>query len=124
MKKMLKACALVTAVAAGFTLLCGSSASAENRAHAAPQFSCGVSVSDKGSSVTVTKTSGVTDPTKDVVAIITTPDGKKDAVMCGKGLVSDGSHETASFNTTPKSGYLYLCTASQTATASACNPVR
>jgi len=122
MKKMLKASALVTVIAAGFVLLCGSSASAENRAHAAPQFNCGVTVSGSSATVTVTKTGGVTDPTKDVVAIITTSGGKRDAVMCGKGLVSDGSHETVSFNNPSgaPAGYIYLCSASQVSSGNTC----
>ncbi|HEY3819280.1 MAG TPA: hypothetical protein VGL81_19055 [Polyangiaceae bacterium] len=124
MSKMWKASALTAAVAAGLALFFGTTANAENRN--APQFSCGVSFgAGNEPMVTITKTAGgAPDPTKDVFASITTPNGKVSATVCGKQLQSNGSHASVSFSTQVKSGYIYLCTAAAGTTTFACNPVR
>lgn len=112
--------------AVALVTLGASSAEAENIAHAAPVFGCGVyfGAGDKPM-VKVTHTGGgAVDPSHDVVAVIHTPSGNVDASLCGRSFPSIGSSASVSWSGTQKQGYLYTCSASQGTTTFACNPVR
>lgn len=92
-----------------------------------PTFSCGVSFgANNQPMVTVTQTGGVVDKAHDVVAIITTPSGKKSAAICGSAFSGVGTHASVSWSNpaTNDKSYIYLCSASEGATTFACNPVR
>ncbi len=128
MKKVLKACALVTTVVTGLAVFCGASANAEETPaqRRVPTFSCTVTWGSAGAMAKVTKTGGnPADKTHDVIAVADTQDGKKSAGICGSSFQTDGSSSEVSLSVpTKKAGFNYTCTASQGTTTFACNPVR
>jgi hypothetical protein len=126
MKKNIVRSVVWTGIAVVALSLAASSAEAENPAHAAPLFQCGVyfGAGDKPMVKVTHSGGGAVDASHDVVAVIQTPSGRVDASLCGRSFPSVGSSASVSWSGTQKQGYLYTCTASQGATTFACNPVR
>jgi hypothetical protein len=127
MKKVLKACALVTTVVAGLAVFCGTSANADETPaqRRIPVFGCSVNASGSTPMVTITKTGGgAPNPAKDVIATVKTPDGTKSAMVCGKGLQTDGQKASVSVSSQTKKGFDWSCTATEGTTSFACNPVQ
>lgn len=125
---------LLAAVTTSTIILLGSPATAQRPTPApapiftaAPTFNCAVVMSNGTGKVTITKSNAVAvDKTKDVLAIVNTPNGKVPAAVCGSSFTSAaiGTSAVASF-TVPASAdksWIYTCSAQQVAQTFACNP--
>jgi hypothetical protein len=91
---------------------------------AVPSFNCGATVTGTSGTVTITHSNAIAvDKTKDVVATVTTPNGKVSASTCGSAFATSTSAK-AYFTapTTTDKSFIYTCTAVQTTQTFACNP--
>lgn len=92
----------------------------------APQFDCGATVTGSSGKATITKTNAANvDKTKDVIAVVNTPNGKVTAAICGSAFptAASGLKASVGFNvSSDDKNWIYTCSASQVSTTLACNP--